>query len=236
MSVPPSGRRPSSTPPSKGKPDEGHENHKDFKLPGKKDPVAGQDEKVKKKNLFDLAGEDNVLAGKQQGVQQEIKAEGMAADSISAVEAKQQINQISQLVQKMVETMRIGEVNGQQVASMDLKKGPDVPLAFSGSNLTISYQTNGIAIHFDNFMTPQQQNTAINMVEKNKEQLQQMVLALNAKNIQVAELTIGSHTVALPRVEPLPPPYQVLPGAQAETRQQQEGGRQGREDQEPEER
>lgn len=241
MSVPPSGRRPSSTPPSKGRPDDDHKSEKGFHLPGRKEAVDSKQEQPKKKGLFDLTGKEMAIQQKQQEVSQELKMGEVSAEKTAGIEATAQINQVSQLIQKMVETMRIGQIDGKDFASVDLKKGPEVPQAFAGSNLSVSYQANGINIRFDNFMTPQQQNSAINLVEKNKEQLLEMVQALNAKNIQVNELTIGTHSIALPRVEPLPPPFQTPPGAEGETRQQQqrgdrEGGGGGQEQGEPRER
>jgi hypothetical protein len=237
MSVPPSGRRPGSTPPSKGRrpDDEESKTEKSFRLPQRKGGVQEKDEEPKKKGLFDLTSKEVApMQEKQPGLQPNVKEVQAKAESTAAIGEKAQITQISQLVQRMVETMRIGQIDGKDIASLDLKKGPEVPQAFAGSNLTVSYEVNGITIHFDNFMTPQQQNSAIALVEKNKEQLIEMVQALNAKNIQVHELSIGTHTVTLPRVEPLPPPFQPPPSAEAETRQQrerrdQEQGREGRE-------
>jgi hypothetical protein len=229
MSVPPTGR-PSSTPPSKGKPEESKDKGKDFKLPSRKGQVSEKEEQLQKqKGLFDLAGQEAVLQEKQQSLSQTLKSEDIKTSEVSATEAKAQVTQIGQIIQKTVESMRIGQLEGKDLATLELKKTADVPSAFQGSNLTVSYAANGVKIHFDNFMSPQQQNTAITLVEKNKDQLQQMVQALNAKHIQVTELSIGTHTVALPRVEPLPPPFQPSAAAETETRQQREGQKEGRE-------
>ena len=222
MSVPPSGRQPSSTPSSKGKPDEtGKRSDRDFKLPPKKQKTEGKEEQPKKKGLFDIAAEEMKMQDKQQGLSQELKTEEIKTQGITASAAIAQVRQVGQLIESMVETMHIGQIDGQNLASLDLKRSPEVPEAFAGSHLTLSYQENGLSIHFDNFMTPQQQNTAITLVEKNKEQLVQMVQALNAKNIQVTELAIGNHMVALPKIAPLPPPFQPTLTTQAETEQQQ---------------
>lgn len=238
MSVPPSERRTSSTPPSKGRPDEDDKKTgKSFRLPERKEPVHAQEEKNKKKGLFDLSADEIAMQRKQQGLEQSVEASEQAVANSSAIEAKGQIQQVARLIQNMVETMRVGQIDGKDFASLDLKKGAEVPPAFAGSNLTVSYQDNGITIRFDNFMTPQQQNEAITLIEKNKEQLLEMVQNLNAKNIQVTELAIGTHTVALPRVAPLPPPFQAPPAPESETRQQDQRrdreGEQGRGDQGP---
>lgn len=230
MSVPPTNRQSSSSPSGKGRPDESGKAQKKFQLPGRKESLEAKEEEPKKKGIFDLTGNENAIQDKQQALQQQIKTEGVTAAKTAGIEGAAQVNQIGQIVQKMVESMRIGQINGQDFASVDLKKSADVPQAFAGSNLTVSYQDNGIKIHFDNFMTPQQQNSAIALVEKNKDQLHDMVLALNAKNIQVTELSIGTHTVNLPRIEPLPPPFQAPPPAEGETPQGRDRGREGREE------
>jgi hypothetical protein len=228
MSVPPT-RRSSSTPPSKGKPDEAkNKEGKDFKLPSRKQPVESKEEKEKKKNLFDIAGEKKIEQWSDQRLAQDYKTEEIKAGEVSKSQATAQVQQVSQLVQRMVETMRIGQIDGKTFASLDLKQGADVPQAFAGSHLTVSYQENGIVIRFDHFMSAQQQNTAITLVEKNKEQLEEMIRTLNAKNIQVHELAIGEHSVTLPRVAPLPPPFQPTSPPRSDAEQQRDrGGREG---------
>ena len=203
-------------------------------MPGRKEKAQEQEEK--KKGLFDLAQEDMGIQTKQQGLQQNIKAEEIepGLTAVTGAAAAAQVTQVGQLIQKMVETMHIGQVGGKEFASVDLKTSADVPNAFAGSNLTVSYETNSLTIHFDNFMTPQQQNTAINMVEKNKEQLLQMVEALGAKNIQVAELSIGTHIVALPRPAGLPPPFRPVLAAETEGTRREDQGYKERDHGEPE--
>ncbi len=225
--IPPSRGQPASTPPSKGRPDEDKKS-KDFRLPDSKGKV-GEKQEDKKKGLFDLAGGDIAIKEKQQNIQQDLKTEDIKTEQVSASEAKAQVAQVGQLVQKMVESMRIGQVDGKDFASLNLSASADVPTSFAGSNLTLSYQQNSLAIRFDNFMTPQQENNAITLVEKNKEQLQQMMQTLQAKNIQVSELLIGTHVVSLPEVQPLPPPFQPTAPSQPESQQRErEEGRQGR--------
>ena len=234
MSVPPS-RRTSSTPPAKGgRPDETEQREgKEFKLPPKKEQVEDKEEKPAKKGLFDIAAQEMTLQEKQQGLQQDVKAEAAKTTAVTGAQAAQQVTRIAQLIQNTVDTMHIGQIDAQTYASLNLKASAQIPPAFAGAKLKISYQENGITIRFDNFMTPQQQNTAITLVERNKEQLQDLVQALNSKNIQVTELTIGQHTVALPRVQPLPPPFQPTAAERPESEQQRErGGRQGREGEE----
>jgi hypothetical protein len=234
MTVPPSDRRPSSTPPGKQGPEDSKKTDKPFHLPGERKEGVEEGIGEKKKGLFDLKSDDKseekkkkvfdmtsgevALQSKQQGLQENIPStvgEVQATAKIASA-AVAQVSQVGALIQKMVETMHVGQVGGKDFATLNLKTSVDVPPAFANSNLTVSYKDNGITIHFDNFMTPQQQNQAINLVEKNKEQLVQMVQTLNAKNIQVKELTIGSHVVALPHVEGRPAPFQPILTAETE--------------------
>jgi len=218
MSIPPT--QPSSTPPSSNG-DQGPEDKKkrrrDFKLPEK----GEKEEEKRKKGVFEIAGDTTVKELKQQVQQstQELKAE-----ETSAISAKATISQVSQLIQRMVSQMQIGSVGGKTFASLNLSGSNEVPGAFQGSNLTLSYEKNGLIIRFDNFMSPQQQQNAFTLIERNKEQLAQMIQNLQSKNIQVAELNIGDRSITLPRVEPLPPPFQPLPSSQAETKRDRGGG------------
>lgn len=229
MGVPPANQPPGSTPPSDER-SEGPSHHrkhrKDFSLNRKK-----EDEEEKKKSLFDIAGGE-----KSQEIKQEIEEGKMSAEkgqsAIQSAEAKASVAAIGKLIQSTVTDLKIGQIDGKNFASMNLSNAGEIPQAFAGSNLTLSYQAGALIIHFDNFMSPQQENQAITLVEKNKEQLLEMVQTLQAKNITVHEMTIGTHVVALPRVEPLPPPFQSVQTGLGQTRQereqqQEEGGEEG---------
>lgn len=232
MSVPPSSQ-PSSTPPSNGEgsqePSESKKSKKDFKLPGKKQEEGGE---KKKKSLFDIAGGEGELTKEiKQSIEEKQLAETREASAIESAGAKATAAAIGRLIQSVVADMRIGQLEGKDFTSMKLSEASaDIPEAFAGSNLTLSYQANALIIHFDNFMTPQQENNAITLIEKNKEQLQEMVAALQAKNINIQELSIGNRVITLPRVEPLPPPFQPTGAGAAETRREREGEERGGEE------
>lgn len=213
MGVPPT--RPPSTPPSKGREDKEREPEgtaeKKFRLPDKK-PVEKKEEKpTKKKDLFDLAAGETKAKAIKEEISEGQKLEAEELQKLEAAEGKTQISQIGQLIQKMVDAMQIGSVGGKDFASINLSTEPDVPEVFAGSNLTLSFQENGLVIRFDNFMTPQQEQNALTLVERNKEQLLDMIQNLQVKNIQVAEFNIGDRPIALPAIEPPPPPFQAPP-------------------------
>jgi len=231
MAVPPPSQ-PSSTPSSQGddnQPTQGKKTKKDFTLPTKGKKDEGDQ---KKKNLFDIAGSvDQEVKELKQDIQDSKMMEAQEASSIQGSQAKASVQAISRLIQNVVAEMRVGQIDGKDFTSMNLSTtSADIPEAFSGSNLTLSYQANALVIHFDNFMTPQQENNAITLVEKNKEQLLEMVQTLQAKNINIQEMSIGKHIVSLPRVETLPPPFQPTEAGSAETRQDREQQREGGEE------
>ncbi len=231
MAVPPPSS-PSSTPSSNGEnggPSESKKSKKDFRLPNKKKEEGEE----KKKSLFDIAGGEGETAKE---IKQEIEGKEMAeakeASSIQSADVKASVAAIGRLIQSVVADMRVGQIDGKSLTSMTLSESSkELPEAFAGSSLTLSYQENGLTIHFDNFMTPQQENNAITLIEKNKEQLLEMVQALQAKNINIHELSVGNRTITLPRVEPIPPPLSPMETSAGETRQdreqQERGGEEG---------
>lgn len=219
MSVPPS-RRSSGASSSNGEsegPGETKKSKIDFKLP-KKDQKLDQEKK--KKNLFDLVGGEQGMRDFLREIAQDQKAAMVKTSEIQAAPEKSAITFMNRLIERLVTDLKIGQIGGRDFASLNLSKS-EVPEAFAGSNLTLSYQMDGLTIHFDN-MTPQQINNAINLIEKNQEQLLDLVRALQGKNINLHELSIGSHVIALPRVQPLPPPFQPSQAGAGETRQERE--------------
>lgn len=196
-------------------PNESNRNsRKEFKLP------KGSKDLTKKKGLNEGVEEPGVQEMKQ-NIQQQKMAEAQTAGQVKATQAKATVTAIGQLITRLVTDLKIGQMDGKNFANMNLT-GTDVPESFAGSNLTLSYTSNALSIHFDNFMTPQDQNTAVNLVEKNKEQLVDMIESLRSKGITVEEMSIGNHSVALPHVEKLPPPFQTIESSSAETQQQLE--------------
>lgn len=163
-----------------------------------------------------------------QGTMGEIEGIDKAATTASQTP----VSTVGQLILAMVDKMQVGTVEGKNFASMDISTEANVPEAFAGSHLTLSFEENGLVIHFDNFDSPQQEQNAINLIENNKEQLTQMLQALQTKNIQLTEFNVGNQSITLPRVEPLPPPLQPTPrpptGGEAEReRGERERGEEG---------
>ena len=150
--------------------------------------------------------------GESVGFQQQktdLGSETAEAKGIGSVEAQQQVARIGELIQRMVNQLQVGTIGGKDFASVDLKATPDVPSFFANTTLTLTQTSDGLVIRFSNFEDPQQQTAAVFAVEQNKEQLQQMLANLQAKNIAVAEMQLGNYSVTLPRVEALPPPFQM---------------------------
>lgn len=236
MGIPPSNIPPGgSTSASRSSESDKGKPKKDFRLPEKKGAKDDETEKpfdlLKKKGPKDDQSDFGQMAdlAKQQAL-----AEGKVADAtkaeLSAVEAKAAITKIAEIIFKLVAQMQVGAVGGKNFASLDLKGTADIPAYLQNTSLYVTQTAEGISIRFTNFESPQQQALAIAAIEQNKEQLTQLMLNLQTKNIAVADMTIGTHTVNLPRIEPLPPPFRPEPPARADTeagerqRQRDEGG------------
>lgn len=168
-----------------------HRAQKEFKMPNK-------DEKKEADFAADL---------KMQQQMQQIDAQGMLvkeAAAVSATEAKNAVNAVASLIQRMVAKMQVdaaGRVTAQLAASRD------VPAFMRSASVQIAQTPQGIAVHITGFETANQQAQAINAIQKNTEALQTLVANLQQKNIQIASLSIGTrdNVVALPRVEAVRP-------------------------------
>lgn len=230
MGVPPSNLPPSSSPSGRSSESDKGRPKRPFNL--RKEGRG--DEKEEKKGLFDLKKEKEAKeAALEARTLAEEKAsenqEAQESQALTGVEAKAAVAKAGELIMKMIRQMQIGEVDGKEFAKIDLKGKEDVPSFLANTTLMLSQTEKGLSIQFTNFETPQQQALAIIAIEKNKEQLMTLMTNLQAKNIQVTELQIGTQTVALPRVEPLPPPFRPSTSSQMDQRQ-------GRQDQEGEKR
>jgi hypothetical protein len=155
----------------------------------------------------------------------------------TGIEARDAVAKVSEIIQRLVTQLQIGAIGGKNFASLDLKGTEDIPTYLRNTTLNITQDPDGLIIRFSNFESPQQQALAIQAIEKNKDALQQLMQSLHDRNINVVEMQLGNHSVTLPRVEPLPPPFQA-PTAQGQEQMDREGGgqqqKQGR-DQEEEE-
>ncbi|NGX55052.1 MAG: hypothetical protein KR126chlam2_00674 [Chlamydiae bacterium] len=164
---------------------------KEFKLPQKGEKGGEQ------KTLFDISSEEQ-------------QAQTSSVESAATQQAQtQQITQISALILRMVDQLGVGTVGGKEFASLDLKGSADVPEFFANSTITLTQSDEGLVVKFSNFESLQQQQDAIKAIEQNQQQLEQMMLNLQAKNINLVNLQIGSYSIALPTVQtvkPLEPP------------------------------
>lgn len=223
MGVPPSNVPPGSTPSSSGRSSDSEKGRlrKPFHLPERGERDGQQD----KKSLFDLAREKKEKESAE-GVQQQLKQDSLTeqkinvqeVQEIASVEGKQAIAKVAELIQKMVNQLQVGVIGGKDFASVELKDKEDVPSFFANTTLNLTQSAEGLHIHFTNFETPQQQAIAVQMIEKNKAQLTQLMLTMQSKNIAIAGLQIGDQSITLPRIEPLPPPFKpVSPTVQIAT-------------------
>ncbi|MEZ5315319.1 MAG: DUF5421 family protein [Chlamydiales bacterium] len=191
--------------------------NKDFTLPRKK-----EESKDKKESLFDIAGAELGLKELKQS-QEFSESQEIASQDIS--EIKTDITAISKLIQNMVKEMQIGQLEGKDFANIQLSEASmNLPEAFLGSHLTLSYEENQLTIHFDNFMTPQQENNAMIMVEKHKQQLLDMIQTLQQKNIYIKEMSIGERAITLPRIESHPTAFRSIAAQEGTMKEDQKSG------------
>lgn len=131
------------------------------------------------------------------------------AAKIEPKEAMTNAVKIIDLIQRMCDRMLVGTVEGRQMVMVDLKNEPSVPTFFAGAQMTIAQlPQGGIAVRFSQFTTPMQEMNAIFAVQQNQKALQTLVANLDAKNIALTELQIGSVVVRLP------PPPSAIPKAE----------------------
>lgn len=179
----------------------------------------GIDKKVDVKDLQKLKEqkeeiEKNNITMMVEGVQQPFIQTGFETapnqatqESLTASTA-QEAAQISKLVLRLVDSLMVTKVEGQDMVSMQLGQNKEVPTYLANSNLSITqHSANSISITFSNFDSVQQENKAVINIEKAKAQLTELVGNLQARKIEVTEMRVGDHRIELPKVEALPPPF-----------------------------
>lgn len=239
MQIPPSKFPPSSSTsgkesgPGRVSSDKG-KTGKDFKLPStqEKGTDQGTDEKEiakkgKGKTLFDVSAAKTSDQTADELAQ--IAAAGetgtTSAQQMASIDSQASVAKIADLITTMVDRVGIGTIGGKSYASLDLKASPEVPDFFAGATLTLTQTDRGLNIQFTN-MTTQQQQAAVTAIEQNKQQLAQLQLNLQARNITLANLQIGDRIITLPQVQPTKP---IEPPAKTVETEPHKG--KGREDQ-----
>jgi len=192
---------------------------KEFRLPSKKKEQEEKKPKVK----------EVVVGSFLQNFPDNIVIEGGKVEisklSTSSIEIKLSIDKITALIQQMVDGMRIGQVDGKESVSIDLKTTPEVPHFLTGANLTITQVEKGtITVHFTN-LSESNLKVAINVMEQRRGELENLIQNLHMKNITLAELCIGEQRVVIPRVESL------TPSTHSFTEREREHGEQGKKEQ-----
>lgn len=147
---------------------------------------------------------------------------------------KVEMGKVIAMIQKMVDQIATGQVGQTQHTTLQLK-GADIPQLFNGATVNITQTERGLIIQFDKFQTPQQENAALNLVRSNQQALESLMRGLADRNMTIAQMNIGSHNIALPRIE-TPFLFQAPGSEQGGYQDQERQQREGRQQQEEEER
>lgn len=115
------------------------------------------------------------------------------------------VSKMVQIIQKMLSELQVGKLGGQDFATMKLQANDSVPSCFQNASLSLTHTSEGVIIRFSNFDSPQDEALAIQAVEQNKQQLEQLVKNLESKRIAIADLQLGDHSVTLPESDKLTP-------------------------------
>lgn len=241
MGVPPFNRFPgnSSTPSSSssGSPEKSRrsDGRKEFNIKGR-----DADEKEKEQSSMTKKEEDEGEKSAAQILEKVMTemgeyAKGLTTEEVKGLtkaEAQVATAKVAEIIQKMVAGLQVGTIGGKDFASVDLKGTQDVPDFLKNTSLTLTQTTEGLIIRFSNFESPQQQAQAIYAIEQNKEQLQQLMANLQQKNIAIADLQIGNHSITLPKVTAATETTPIQPSSaatemQKEKRWEKERGEQG---------
>lgn len=218
---------------------------KPFRLPQK--DTGEENQNPDRDNIFELSKQQSK---KTKEIKEEIEAASAAVDQhlqaqedaqaeaasgaqeIGNVEAKNNIAKVSELIMKMVDQFQVGAIGGKDFASLHLKSSSQVPDFLENTTLTLTQTSEGVIIRFSNFQDPQQEAAALLAIQSNKQQLAQLSLNLSQKNLTIADLQVGNHSINVREITQLePPPF----FAQSEKQQDREQGQGQRQDQgEPE--
>lgn len=133
---------------------------------------------------------------------------------------------VEDIIASVVESMLIGEIDGQKMVEITLSDKADVPFIFSKSNLSIVQDGNEISISFSNFMDEVQAMDANQLVTSNPMQLQGLITSLKDKNLTLTSMKIGAQVVQLPTLEESQTPLHMIAAAirhQDEEQDQEQG-------------
>lgn len=117
---------------------------------------------------------------------------------------------MSDLILSTVETLLVGELQGEQFVEMGLSAHHDVPSAFIGANVSLVQSGQELTVSFSNFQDITQQQEAQHLVLSQQEQLQSLISALQARNLQLKSMSVGQHVVQLPQVEEVRSPLHMI--------------------------
>lgn len=206
-------------PHSQNKPDENskskeahhhHKGKKDFKLPQKEKGEA-QAQLSSQQQSQQIAGD--VSAGEVKG---------------QAIQASKQVDNVKQAILKMVDSMRIGQMEGKSLLNAKLKTDATIHQALRGAEVRLEMTEEGLKVHIEPIAG--QKDMAQSLIAEHHDQVVKLQAALAAKNIHLHHMQVGDHVVELPHDKILSP-NELFSGQQMD-----QGTREGRQQEGPPER
>ncbi|MCP5469558.1 MAG: DUF5421 family protein [Chlamydiales bacterium] len=175
------------------------------------EPNKSDNDDKKKKFELPKGGEaSDAMMQAQLKAEQAAEAEG-ADVKASGIEASQ-MNNVSGLISKMVDSMQIGKVGGKDLLSAELKNTDDVPDAFKGAKVSIEADGHNLKISIEPL--PGQQDLAASLVQQHHEAVQTLQQTLAQKGYILTQMEVGSHSVDLPK-ERITPLHELYSGSQS---------------------
>lgn len=165
----------------KQKPDEGKQKADE----GKEKTEEGK----KKEEHKEIPGS---VVSEKQAKPSEIETKGTSpVESVKAGELAGKIKQVNALIKTSLEGLQVGEKS----ALMTLKAGATVPNELVGAKISLAMEGQKITINFDMSGTISEAK-AIQLIEASKSQIENLAQSLQAKNLTLAELSIGNNSIA----------------------------------------
>ncbi len=177
-----------------------------------------QEEKKFKLPTKDQQGAE--LASQQQA--QQIVSSGKAENvKTEGVTAAQQMTNANNVILKMVDSMRVGQVGEKQLVEAQLKTDDTIHTSLQGATIRLELTSDGLRV----FIEPVagQKDIAEALIAAHHDSVTKLQESLAAKNITLQHLQVGDLVADLPYEKPLTP-SELFSGQQLD-----QGKREGRE-------
>lgn len=167
------------------------------RLEDQKEPKPFQQRKEKTEEQKKKENEEKEGTGQAEG--KPGKTFGELGSKVGAVQSTKDVSSVEQIkqVNGLIKTMLTDLAVGKNSAEMTLKADPKVPVALEGAKISLNIDGQKVSINF-NLTGTQSPDLAKKLFESeaNRIQLLNLATALQAKNLTLAELSVGGNPVA----------------------------------------